>query len=383
MNIQETQQATQVLQVGFTDIAQDSKKLEFNSNKSSLLSIGQELTPLPLETPVFNQDVFTVNSNASFTITKEALLANDNLNGANVGKVNIYLQQFSEEAINGLSIDRTGEDSLTFNPSQQTTFGSYVAYDNNNNFIGASNFKVNFELTGSGADPVANDDLFNIRGVESIDGKYNKFRERSYTGRDTIPYVKLDVLGNDSGNDLRIVEADSTGKAQFGFSPINIKVENGEIFIAPKAGFKGNVSFDYTVTDGINGFSKANVTLNIDPNLVIEPPQITPSPVISIAKDDLFAGRQNAITRFTVNDLLSNDTGVTFNSISDPSNGTLFTSRDGQSFTYLPDEGFTGNETFEYTTKSNTGELITAKVTIAIPNTDLTTPVINSIYSMA
>lgn len=383
MNIQETQQATQVLQVGFTDIAQDSKKLEFNSNKSSLLSIGQELTPLPLETPVFNQDVFTVNSNASFTITKEALLANDNLNGANVGKVNIYLQQFSEKAINGLSIDRTGEDSLTFNPSQQTTFGSYVAYDNNNNFIGASNFKVNFELTGSGADPVANDDLFNIKGVESIDGKYNKFRERSYTGRDTIPYVKLDVLGNDSGNDLRIVEVDSTGKAQFGFSPINIKVENGEIFIAPKAGFKGNVSFDYTVTDGINGFSKANVTLNIDPNLVIEPPQITPSPVISIAKDDLFAGRQNAITRFTVNDLLSNDTGVTFNSISDPSNGTLFTSRDGQSFTYLPDEGFTGNETFEYTTKSNTGELITAKVTIAIPNTDLTTPVINSIYSMA
>lgn len=384
MDIQKTtQQITQVLQTGFTDIAQDSKKLEFNTSNSSLLSIGKELTPLPLQTPVFKEDVLTVTSNAFFTITKDALLANDNLGTANVGRVNIYLQEFNPaQAINGLYTGRTTNDSLTMIPSQNTTFGSYSVFDTNDKFIGYSQFKVDFQLEGTDIDPVAKDDLFNLQSPQSIDGKYNKFRERSYTGKPILNYVKLDVLGNDVGSDLKIVEVDSTNKAQFGFSPINIKVENGDIYVAPKAGFKGSFSFDYTMTDGINGFSKANVTLNIDPNMVIEPPKITPPPVISLAKDDVFAGRQNAITRFSVNDLLSNDTGVTFDSIAEPSNGTLFSSKDRKSFTYLPNEGFSGNETFEYTTKSNTGELLTAKVTITIPNTDLNTPVINSIYSM-
>jgi hypothetical protein len=49
----------------------------------------------------------------------------------------------------------------------------------------------------------------------------------------------------------------------------------------------------------------------------------------------------------------------------------------------LPNEGFAGNETFEYTTKNKTGESFTAKVTITIPTTELNTPVINSIFSMA
>jgi hypothetical protein len=386
MDIQlQTQKATQVLQTGFTDIAQDSKKIEFNSNNGSLLSIGKELTPLPLQNPVFGEDTLVVTNNTPFTITKEALLANDTLNGITVGRVAIYLEEFNPaEASNGLTTGRSANDSLTMTPSQQKTFGSYTVYDTNDKFIGASNFNVDFQLNGSGVAPIANDDLINIKGVQSIDGKYNSFRERSYTGRDTISYVKLDVLENDAGSNLKIVDVDSTGKAQFGFSPINIKVENGDIFIAPKAGFKGNVSFDYTISDGINGFSKGNITLNIDPNLVIAPPApITPpAPIISIAKDDIFAGRQNAITRFTVNDLLSNDTGVSFDSISEPSDGTLFTSRDGQSFTYLPNDGFVGQDTFEYTTKNKAGETITAKVIIDIPFPTATAPVINSIYSM-
>jgi hypothetical protein len=365
MDIQsEIQKSTQVLQTGFTGIGQDSKKLEFNGvlNPSSG-GIGQELKGLREQTVVVRPDIFTVGSLEAFEVTKEALLANDELKGINVGKVSISISEFDGKSDTGLYSNRVSEDSLFVTSKQQSLTGRYSIYDTEDKFIRSSFFYVNRELQNvNNSAPIAKDDLFTIKGKQSIDGRFDWFREKGKSNE----YVKIDVLKNDldrENNPLKIVSVDYNNRVSTIFSPIDIKVENNEILVAPKAGFKGTVRFDYTVTDELGGYSTVYVNLNIDPNLVL--PSI---------KDDFFVGSQNEVTRFTVNDLLNNDTGVTFDSISEPLDGTLSFDADKKTFSYLPNDGFVGQDIFEYTTKSTTGELFTAKVTIDIPFPSVQSP---------
>ena len=89
--------------------------------------------------------------------------------------------------------------------------------------------------------------------------------------------------------------------------------------------------------------------------------------------------------------MLANDTDVDSNLltvatprlVSGPSNGTLTLNANG-SFTYTPNGGFTGNESFTYRANDGTSDSNAATVTIAVnPSLDTTRPTVASIKPAA
>ena len=64
--------------------------------------------------------------------------------------------------------------------------------------------------------------------------------------------------------------------------------------------------------------------------------------------------------------VLANDTGtgLVITSFSNPANGSLVYNSGDKSFTYTPDDGFSGVDTFSYTVLDQKGATATAEVTV-------------------
>ena len=88
-----------------------------------------------------------------------------------------------------------------------------------------------------------------------------------------------------------------------------------------------------------------------------------------VAGDDLITAEHDGVD-IAVADLLGNDSApggrpLTFVGFTDPPNGTLVDNGDG-TLSYVPDAGFSGEDTFEYTVSDGTSEDV-ATVTISVP----------------
>ena len=136
---------------------------------------------------------------------------------------------------------------------------------------------------------------------------------------------------------------------------------DGSFTYVPAANFNGVDSFVYAATDGGNGASaQATVTLTVS--------AVNDAPV---AVDDSYAGGVDTLIIIdAVAGVLGNDTDVDLDPlqtvlITDVANGTLNLNTDG-SFDYLPDPGFTGDDTFTYQADDGLAQSSTTTVTISI-----------------
>lgn len=168
--------------------------------------------------------------------------------------------------------------------------------------------------------------------------------------------VNINVLQNDSdpdGNTLTIADYNRTS-AQGG----TVQCENGVCRYTPPAGFSGSDRFSYTVSDGRGGTDTATVTITVNP-----PPNRAPT-----AQDDTATTTRNTPVEINV---LQND--------SDPDGDTLTiveldntSEEEGDVLcsngicTYTPPEGFTGEDSFEYTIGDGRGGRDTATVTVTV-----------------
>ncbi len=121
---------------------------------------------------------------------------------------------------------------------------------------------------------------------------------------------------------------------------------NGDFTYTPNAGYFGPDTFNYTLQDGRGGgdLGTVNLTVNQAPN---GPP---------VAKDDVFSGNQD--TQLTGNLLVNNGNGPDTDPNNDPltvTPGTFATAHGSVvilangSFTYTPNAGYFGTDTFDYT----------------------------------
>lgn len=121
-------------------------------------------------------------------------------------------------------------------------------------------------------------------------------------------------------------------------------------------GFQGSDSFTYTVSDP--GGMTSTATVNVS---VSTPPSNTqPLPVDDSAETTLGSP-------VDVN-VLANDSGagtLTFQSVTQPSNGTVSCTPDGVC-TYTPNAGFSGDDGFSYTISDDTAQTATALVTVSV-----------------
>ncbi|MEL6783138.1 MAG: SdrD B-like domain-containing protein, partial [Pseudomonadota bacterium] len=163
--------------------------------------------------------------------------------------------------------------------------------------------------------------------------------------------AQFDVLNNDTdaqGDGFRVTDVTdgANGTVQI--------LDNGNVAYFPNAGFSGEDTFTYTITDDLGATDTATVTITVKPENTTD------------AIDDDSTG---AFGETQVIDVLNNDTdpeddAQTIIETTDGANGTVEIV-DGK-VEYTPNDGFSGEDTFTYTIEDEDGATDTATVTVVV-----------------
>ena len=152
---------------------------------------------------------------------------------------------------------------------------------------------------------------------------------------------------------------------------------NGEVTYTPNTNFNGNDSFTYQISDNENNSAQANVLIVIR--------KVNDAPV---AVNDSF--NLNIDNTFTSGSgaLIANDYDidgdfifVTTTPVTDPLHGTLQLNSDG-SFTYIEDDDFIGNDSFEYQLTDNKGGTSIGNVILLTSGQDIKPVAINDSFEI-
>ena len=254
----------------------------------------------------------------------------------------------------------------------------------------------------------------------TADDVFNYVPQTNFTGEDTFEYVITDASGDASvgivtvtvsveilnvptaSNDTVILEQDSSDNSlevlandAFGSegqsltdylivlvpSIINgatITVDGDNIIYTPAAGFSGNDSFNYTITDGIAQTATATVNITVTAvefvndvptavNDAISIPQNSIRAVIDVLPNDSF-GNEGPTTK---HDPLTTNKGWMMQTTE---MGALFCINENNDnspygayyITYTPVAGFIGTDTFEYVITDANGDASTGIVTVTV-----------------
>jgi uncharacterized protein YhjY with autotransporter beta-barrel domain len=167
--------------------------------------------------------------------------------------------------------------------------------------------------------------------------------------------VLIDVLANDTdpdnvASDLSIL---SVTQPQHGTTAISGR----QVQYTPASGFVGTDTFDYVVTDMVDGADTGTVTVTV--TAVNQPPT---------AVDDQAA---TAVDTAVLVDVLGNDTDpdnvaaeLFIGSLTSPQHGSAVVS--GRQVQYTPASGYAGNDTFDYVVRDAAGATDTGTVTVSV-----------------
>jgi Ca2+-binding RTX toxin-like protein len=130
---------------------------------------------------------------------------------------------------------------------------------------------------------------------------------------------------------------------------------DGSYVYTPTTGYSGQDTFTYTATDHSGATSTATVTLTV-------------TPLAITANTDTGTGNENSnITGTVAGDAstVAGDPNTFSVGTTHPTNGTVVVNPDG-SYTYTPNQGFSGTDTFSYVVTDHSGATATATVTLTV-----------------
>jgi VCBS repeat-containing protein len=170
--------------------------------------------------------------------------------------------------------------------------------------------------------------------------------------------VQLDVLApgvltNDSDANGDLILAVLDGGPASGSLTLN---PDGSFSYLPNNGFSGDDSFQYHATDGLENSNIGTVNIHVN--------------AAPVAADDNYSTNKNITLNVSAPGVLGNDSdegAITAELDSGTSNGTLTLNSDG-SFTYIPDGGFSGNDSFTYHANDGSLDSNIATVNITVIN---------------
>lgn len=167
------------------------------------------------------------------------------------------------------------------------------------------------------------------------------------------------VLDNDTDPDSTVLTADVVDQPTNGTLTLN---DDGSFTYLPNEHFSGTDTFTYRANDGASTSGLATVTITVLP--VNDPPQAQ--------AESYNATEETPLVVDAANGVLANDTDVDGNDLNvlvvdEPTNGTLTMDLDTGAFTYTPDNGYTGPDSFTYRATDGTAQsdLITVLLTVA------------------
>ena len=212
-----------------------------------------------------------------------------------------------------------------------------VTYTPNTDYVGGDSFTyMVVDSGGAEANATVSITVVEVPVIETAD-------DQATTAFRTP--VLIDVLANDSGDDLVLA---SVAGAQNGVA----EVSGSQVRYTPGDAFFGEDTFTYTVTDSNGQEATATVVVTVA------------EPAALVANDD--AAQTDAGMPVSIN-VLENDEGEDLELVSTsvPANGTATISADG-SVLYEPNAGFVGQESFTYTVRDFQDETATATVTVTV-----------------
>ncbi|QEE60348.1 tandem-95 repeat protein [Salinibacterium sp. dk2585] len=155
--------------------------------------------------------------------------------------------------------------------------------------------------------------------------------------------VTIDVLDGDTGSDLTLTNVTAP-------AGVDAAIVDGQVVYTPAAGFSGDVTFSYTVTDASLQTATANVTVTVLPTAADETAATTVNTPVTVPGTTLVdAGTGTALTLVVV---------------SGEVNGTVRLV-DGDAV-FTPTAGFSGDASFTFTLEDPTGGRATGTVDVTI-----------------
>jgi VCBS repeat-containing protein len=288
-----------------------------------------------LSNPTANDDHFTTGTNVTLTAAAPGVLGNDDEAGG--GPLTAALTQ---QARSGTVVLNT-DGSFAYTPDPGFTGTDEFRYKATN-AAGTSNNGHAFVAVTNTA-PVANDDHYSTSVnlvVLSL----------------PLSVSAPGVLGNDTdANGDPLTAQRLTGPAH-GLLTFNA---DGSFTYTAVLNFSGTDSFTYRVSDGTAWSAPSTVFINVS----------TPNQA-PITTDDAYTTAEDTPLVVAAPGVLGNDTDPNGNTLTatlgtPPAHGTLSFAADGR-FTYTPDPGWHGTDTFTYQADDGTAESNLATVTIVV-----------------
>jgi subtilisin-like proprotein convertase family protein len=298
----------------------------YGGSAQGLVSVT--VTPVN-DAPVAVNDSVTTPRNEALVIQIADLLANDTDIDGDV----LSLLSFGKPG-KGTLVDN-GDGTLTYTPTDWFFGTDTFTYTISDGQGGTASATVTISVTRVNSAPAAGNDAVT-------------------TPEDTaLVMTAASLLANDTDYDRDTLSISAWT------TPANgtlTRATTGNFTYTPKANWFGIDTFTYTVSDGYGGTATATVAITVTP--------VNDAPV---ARNDSFTTNQNIPLTFTPLQLLNNDTDIDGDALSVtawtvPTRGTLVRNTDG-SFTYTPNTGFHGTDSFSYTISD--GQL-TASATVTI-----------------
>lgn len=272
------------------------------------------------QVPVGAADIYAVSVNTQLTVVAPGVLANDTRNGAAV----LALTGHPTEL--GGTVDLHSDGSFIYQPPDGVAGTDSFAYQLRNG-LGTVSVPVSISVDWTGP-PVAIDDRVSTpAGVR-------------------LEVAAPGVRANDLHNHAPVSAFDPVS-----LNGGTVSVEpSGAYSYTPSDGYAGLDSFSYWLQNGL-GSSMATVEIDVT------------APVAAV--DDAY---ETAIATSVSGNVLTNDSGWPRPQAllhTAPAAGTLMLNADG-TFSYTPDAGFIGTETFTYQAFVTGGDSSSATVTIRV-----------------
>jgi VCBS repeat-containing protein/predicted outer membrane repeat protein len=292
---------------GFTYVADDGQ--DRSAEATVTITVAA-----PNQPPTAVDDEYTVDQDATLTVSAPGLLANDTDADGDA----LVAIPLTGPAHGTLSFDFDGWFSYTPDPGfSGVDHFTYFAADDESPSNEAT---VTITVNAVNEAPEAGDDAYEVDQDAAL----------------TI--AAPGVLSNDTDADGDPLSAVLINGPTNGTLSLDA---DGAFVYTPDAGFTGNDSFTYVANDGVA--SSAEATVSITVNAVNEAP---------VADDDHYRVDQDIPLIVPSAGVLENDTDadgdpLTAVLVSSPTHGTLTLQDDG-SFTYVPEPGYFGTDQFTY-----------------------------------
>ena len=173
--------------------------------------------------------------------------------------------------------------------------------------------------------------------------------------------VVVNVLANDSDPDGDALSLTSFAGAKHGKITLSAPAS---VTYKPNADYAGVDSFTYTVSDGRGGTASANVSVNVTPQA--DAPRPRDDSAVTVINESV-------VVEVLGNDLEVDGQALTVSSVTRPASGTAAIQSGGR-IQYVPNAGYQGTDSFEYTVTDTTGLSASARVTVAVQSSPATTP---------